>query len=65
MEDTNMIHKGDTVKIRPEWQDVGDTDIGFVALEDEDGGRVRIEAKLGLRFNPNTVVTVEMLEGVR
>ena len=57
-----MIRKGDTVKIRPEWQDVGDTNVRFVALEDENGGRVRIEAKLGLTFNPNSVVTVDMLE---
>lgn len=57
-----MIRAGDIVRIRPEWQDEGDEDIQFRAIEDEDGGRVRIEAQLGLAINPTQVVAVEMLE---
>jgi hypothetical protein len=56
------IKVGDVVTIKPEWRDPGDEKIRFIALEDEDGGRVRIEAQLGLALNPNEVVTTEMLE---
>lgn len=35
-----MIRKGDTVQIKKEWQDEGDECFMWVALEDEDGGRV-------------------------
>lgn len=58
-----MIKAGDTVKIKPEWQDEGDEKITFVALEDEYGGRVLIGALGVLKsFTPSQVVTVEMLE---
>ena len=58
-----MIKKGDTVRIRPEWQDPGDDAFMWVALEDEDGGRVRIAPiNTGLEFPPNQVVEVQMLE---
>jgi hypothetical protein len=45
--------------------DPGDEDGRFVALEDEDGGRVLIGA-LGVlsRFIPSQVVSVSMLEGI-
>lgn len=58
-----MLKKGDIVKIKPAWQDEGDDSLTWVALEDEDGGRVRIEPlNTGLRFPPNQVVTTEMVE---
>ena len=57
-----MIRKGDIVKIKPEWRDAGDEDVRFVATEDEDGGRIKIEAQLGLTINPQLVVSVEMIE---
>ncbi|MCG3148098.1 MAG: hypothetical protein PCFJNLEI_01540 [Verrucomicrobiae bacterium] len=56
------IKKGDTVRIKTEWQDDGDDKIKFIAIEDEDGGRVRIEAQLDMPINPNQVVTTEMVE---
>jgi hypothetical protein len=58
-----MIHKGQAVAIRPQWRDQGDEDVRFVALEDEDGGRVLIGA-LGVlsRFTPSQVVATHMLE---
>jgi hypothetical protein len=57
-----QIKAGDVVTIKPQWRDPGDETIRFIALEDEDGGRVRIEAMLGLPLNPNEVVTTDMLE---
>ena len=57
-----MILKGDRVTIKPEWQDPGDSEIEFVAMEDEDGGRVAIKARLGLAIDPVQVVNVDMLE---
>ena len=58
-----MIRKGQPVTIRPEWRDQGDENARFVALEDEDGGRVLIGA-LGVlsHFIPSQVVTTDMLE---
>ena len=53
--------KNDIVKIKPEYQDEGDDKITFVCVEDEDGGRIRIEYKLGLTFNPQSVVTTNMI----
>jgi hypothetical protein len=58
----NSFKKGDLVKIRPEWQDPGDENIEWFCLEDEDGGRVRIQPKLGLPIDPNQVVSINMIE---
>ena len=51
----------DVVKIKPEYQDEGDDQITFICVEDEDGGRVRIEYVLGLTFNPQSVVSTDMI----
>jgi hypothetical protein len=56
------IKAGDVVKIKPEWQDAGDSECVWLALEDEDGGRVRIEPQIDLPIKPNQVVTTDMLE---
>lgn len=56
------IKKGDVVKFKPHWQDEGDADITFIAVEDEDGGRVTVEAQIGLRFNPQQTVRTDMIE---
>jgi hypothetical protein len=56
------IEAGDVVRIRPEWQDAGDDKCTFIAVEDEDGGRVKIQAQLGLPINPTQVVNVQWLE---
>jgi len=61
---TEQFKKGDHIKIRPEWQDAGDDKIEWICLEDEDGGRVRIQPLLDLSMNPNQVVTAEMIEHV-
>ena len=54
--------QNDKVKILPQWQDEGDGEITFVCVEDEDGGRVRIEALIALPLNPQQVVKTDMLE---
>lgn len=57
-----MIKKGDIVKIKPEWQDPGDEKFTWLAIEDEDGGRVRIApVDIELPIPPNQVVTTDML----
>jgi len=59
----NTIKRGDIVTFKPEWRDPGDDQFTFRAIEDEDGGRVKIEA-LGVLdcFNPVSVVQVSMIE---
>jgi hypothetical protein len=57
-----MIRKGDHVQIKAEFQDPGDTQFEWIAVEDEDGGRVRIQPQLGMRINPTQIVNVDMLE---
>lgn len=56
------IKKGDVVVFRPEWRDAGDENITFRAIEDEDGGRVKVVAELGLPINPVQVVAIRMIE---
>ena len=57
------IRKGDTIRIKPEWQDPGDDKFHWIALEDEDGGRVRIApTNTGLNIPPNQVVDTNMVE---
>lgn len=58
-----MIKAGDRVAIKPEWRDDGDDAFTFVAIEDEDGGRVRIGVLDCLtHFVPQQVVLVEWLD---
>jgi hypothetical protein len=60
---TTMIKKGDRIRIKPEWQDPGDDKFIWVALEDEDGGRVRIAPiNTGLTILPNQIVDANMVE---
>ena len=57
------IAKGDTVRILPQWCDPGDEALHWIALEDEDGGRVRIAPlDSGLSIAPNYIVLTSMLE---
>ena len=58
-----MIRAGDAVRFLPQYQDPGDDELHWVALEDEDGGRVLVEVHgTGLFVAPNTVVPTYMLE---
>jgi len=60
----SRIHKGDTVTIRPEWQDDGDADLHWVAMDDEEKGRVTIAnvESMDMPIVPTQVVNVDMLE---
>ena len=62
METNQKIKKGDKLRIRLEWQDSGDDSAEIIALEDEDGGRVRIEFLMGLPINPSQIVETYMVE---
>lgn len=64
MKTKTQIKKGDTVHIRPEWQDQGDAAFHWVAVSDEDKGRVDISpTNTGLVIAPWQTVEVRMLEG--
>jgi hypothetical protein len=56
------IKAGDVVKIKPKWQDAGDSKWVWIALEDESGGRVLISPQMGLPLNPCQRVDRNMLE---
>jgi hypothetical protein len=56
-----MIKKGDTVEIKREWQDEGDDQLVYIAADDEEKGRVTIEALTTMFINPTQVVKVEWL----
>lgn len=56
-----MIRKGDTVRIKLEWQDAGDDDFQWRAVSDEEKGRVDISPQLGMSINPVQTVTVDMI----
>lgn len=52
-----LIRKGDLVEILPAFQDVGDSDFQWVAVDDEEKGRVFISTiNSGLRIRPVHVV---------
>ena len=60
-----MIRRGDKVQIKPEWQDAGDDRFDWLAVDDEEKGRVMIisfsRRGLGLAIAPAHVVRVEWL----
>jgi hypothetical protein len=59
-----MIRKGDTVRIKPQWQDEGDFRFRWVALSDENHGYLDIgPVDTGLPYPPIYSVTTDMLEG--
>ena len=58
-----MIRAGDEVKIKKQWQDDGDDKFVWVAIENEENGRVDITpSNIELRFPPIYTVTTDMLE---
>ena len=61
-----MIYKDDKVRILPECADLGDDQFEWIALEDEDGGRVRVACLIpGWQWPPQSVVETRMLEVVQ
>ena len=57
-----MIKAGDTVTIKQAFQDEGDDSFIWIAVEDEDGGRVLVETDFGGVFKKTEVFQVYMLE---
>lgn len=59
-----IIRKHDTIVIKKEYEDEGDSDLHWVAIEDEAGGRVKaIPIDTGLNIPPVYVFHTYMLEG--
>jgi hypothetical protein len=58
-----MIKAGDLVTFKKAYQDDGDNGFMFFAVDDEEKGRVTIEAEIGMKINPRQVVSVFMIEG--
>ena len=57
-----MIKRGDIVTIKPEWQDAGDDQYTWVAMDDEEKGRVMISpVDRPATFPGTSVVLVDML----
>ena len=56
------ISKGSRVYILKEWQDDGDNNFEWYALDDESNGRINIYAKIsGFTFNPIQTIESRML----
>lgn len=58
-----MIKQGQQVEIKPEWQDAGDDQFTWVAVDDEEKGRVTIcpiDSDLGIK--PTEIVPVDWLK---
>jgi len=60
--DKLMVKKGDIVKFLPQWQDTGDEDIEYRAIDDEYDGRVEVEAQVDLPLKPTQIVPVKWLD---
>ena len=58
------VRRGDRVRIKRGWRDPGDEDFDWIALEDEDGGRVCIAPVMGLPIPPRQVVATDMIERI-
>lgn len=60
MQTLYTVKKGDIVVLKKEYRD--DDKIIFIAIDDEEKGRVTVEAEIGFTFNPTYVITREMIE---
>jgi hypothetical protein len=54
------VKKGSIVVLKKEYKD--DKETIFISIDDEEKGRVTVEALVGMRINPTYVVTNEMIE---
>lgn len=55
--------KGDVIKIKKQFQDDGDDKFTWTAVDDEEKGRVTIQADVpNMRIKPQHVVKVEWIE---
>lgn len=60
MRTLSTVKKGDIVILKKEYRD--DDKTVFIAIDDEEKGRVTVEAEIGFTFNPTYVITREMIE---
>ena len=59
------IKKGDRVNLKPEFMDAGDENIVFVAVEDSDGDRVKVEASnVDLKIKPTCIIKLNMIKSI-
>ncbi len=57
-----MVKQGDVVRIKPEYQDAGDSSYVWIAVDDESKGRVTISpVTIDMAIKPTQVVSVSML----
>jgi len=59
-----MINKGDKVVINPKYQDAGDAEFDWYAIEDEDGGRLKISPRIGDMIYPVFIMQSKWLQKV-
>ena len=59
-----LIKKNDIVKIKPEFLSAieKEKNIVYIACDDEEKGRVIVEAQWGMQINPQEVITSDMIE---
>jgi len=55
------IKTGQIVRFKPEWMDPGDENILFMAIDDEEQGRVTVKALVDLPIQPTQVVRSHMI----
>ena len=54
------VKKGNIVVLKKQYRE--DDKIIFIAIDDEEKGRLTVAAEIGFTFNPTYVVTSEMIE---
>lgn len=57
------IKAGDRVVIRAEWLAEGEAGITFIAVDDEWGGTVSVEAQVDWPLKPIQIIETRMIEG--
>jgi len=59
-----MIKRGDTVQIKPEYQDEGDAGFVWIALDDESKGRITLQSQVTDTLVKTEIFQVFMLVNV-
>lgn len=61
-----QIKNGDRIEILKEWMDAGEESLNYIAVSDEEKGRVDIQAQnSGLRFPPINTVDTHMIRKIK
>ena len=56
------IRAGQVVRILPTYQDPGDEEIQFIAIDDESNGRILVEIQIDLPIKPTQIVFSHMID---